>query len=264
MTERLLHEHGISTDRETVRGLLKILDPEGVEARSRHRLRRREYKTAGPNHLRHIDGYDKLKPFGFCIHGAIDGYSRRVLWLEVGPTNNDPFVIAKYYLDFVRKTGGIPKIIRADCGTENVNVAFLQRFFHDQDQSFLYGKSSSNQRIESWWSMLKRGCMDWWIRFFKDLRDRAFYPEDDDIQLECLKFCFMPVIREELHKFAMQWNLHKIRPSRNEESPSGRPGLLCFIPENTGARDLMIPVPLDDIENAEQLCSIRIPEHGCI
>ena len=33
MTQRLLHEHGISTDRETVRGLLKILDPEGVEAR---------------------------------------------------------------------------------------------------------------------------------------------------------------------------------------------------------------------------------------
>ena len=105
--------------------------------------------------------------------------------------------------------------------------------------------------------------MDWWILFLKDLRDRAFYLEDDDIQLECLKFCFMPVIREKLHKFAMQWNLHKRRPSRNEESPSGQPELLYFIPENTEARDLMIPVPLDDIENAEQLCSIRIPEHGC-
>ena len=58
--------------------------------------------------------------------------------------NNDPFVIAKYYLDCVRETGGFPKIIRADCGTENVNVAFLRRFFRDQDQSFLYGKSSSN------------------------------------------------------------------------------------------------------------------------
>ena len=105
--------------------------------------------------------------------------------------------------------------------------------------------------------------MDWWIRFFKDLRDRSFYLEDDDIQLECLKFSFVPVIREELHKFAMQWNLHKIRPSRNEESPSGRPDLLYFIPESTGARDLMNLVSLDDIEIAEQLCSIRTPEHGC-
>ena len=27
----------------------------------------------------HIDGYDKLKPFDFAIHGAIDGYSRKIL-----------------------------------------------------------------------------------------------------------------------------------------------------------------------------------------
>ena len=68
MTQKLLHVHDISTDRDTVRELLKILDPVGVEARSRHRLQRRQYKTAGPNHIWHIDGYDKLKPFGFCIH----------------------------------------------------------------------------------------------------------------------------------------------------------------------------------------------------
>ena len=42
----------------------------------------------GPNFIWHIDGYDKLKPYGFCIHGAVDGYSRRILWLEVGPSNN--------------------------------------------------------------------------------------------------------------------------------------------------------------------------------
>ena len=81
--------------------------------------------------------------------------------------------------------------------------------------------------------------MDWWIRFFKDLRDSGLYLEDDDIQVECLKFCFMPVIREELRKFAMQWNLHNIRPSRNEDSPSGLPDLLYFLPDMTGARDLM-------------------------
>ena len=263
MTQRLLHAHGITTDKETVREMLKILDPEGVQLRSRHRLQRRKYKTAGPNHIWHIDGYDKLKPFGFCIHGAIDGYSRRIMWLEVGSTNNDPFVIAQYYLDCVRQVGGIPKIIRADCGTENVNVAILQRFFHNQDQSFLYGKSSSNQRIEAWWGMLKRGGMAWWINFFKDLRDYGLYLEDNVIEAECLKFCFMPVIREELHKFAIQWNLHKIRPSRNAESPGGRPDLLYHVPDLTGARDLIIPVSHEDVDMAEQLCGVRSPEHGC-
>ena len=27
-----------------------------------------------PNYVWHADGMDKLKPFGFAIHGCIDGY----------------------------------------------------------------------------------------------------------------------------------------------------------------------------------------------
>ena len=27
----------------------------------------------GPNYIWHIDGYDKLSPFGLTIHGCIDG-----------------------------------------------------------------------------------------------------------------------------------------------------------------------------------------------
>ena len=30
----------------------------------------------GPNEVWHIDGNDKLKKFGFCIHGCIDGYKK--------------------------------------------------------------------------------------------------------------------------------------------------------------------------------------------
>ena len=126
----------MSTDKKTVRQLLKIMDPQGVESRSKHWLRRRQYRTVGPNHLWYIDGYDKLKPFEFCIHGAIDGYSRRIMWLEVGPSNNDPFVIAQYYLDCVRMTGGIPKIIRADYGTENVNGLFYKASFMMKNKDF--------------------------------------------------------------------------------------------------------------------------------
>lgn len=99
--------------------------------------------------------------------------------------------------------------------------------------------------------------------FFKDLRDCGLYLEDNVIEAECLKFCFMPVIREELHKFAIQWNLHKIRPSRNAESPSGRPDLLYHVPDLTGARDLMMPVSHEEVDIAEQLCGVRSPEHGC-
>ena len=270
MTQRLVLNYGLVVDKETVREMLKILDPDGVAARSKHRLRRRQYTTKGPNHLWHIDGYDKLKPFGFCVHGAIDGYSRRIMWLEVGPSN-DPSVIAQYFVDCVRQIGGTPRVMRADGGTENVNVAALQRFFRRNgndamagEKSFLYGKSVTNQRIEAWWGILRKGCADWWIRFFKDMRDCGLYCDDDVVQVECLKFCFMPVIRLELHKVAVLWNLHKIRPSTSQESPSGRPDMLYFVPEVTGGEDLQVHVDLDDVDLVEDYCCYRSPESGCL
>ena len=66
-------------DKETVRLCLKMLDPAGAELLICRRLQRSVYLSLGPDHTWHIDGYDKLKPYGFAIHGAIDGYSRRIL-----------------------------------------------------------------------------------------------------------------------------------------------------------------------------------------
>ncbi len=83
----------------------------------------------GPNFCWHIDGNDKLLPYGFAIHGCIDGYvvdfynthdtskfnlatnylynsfSRKILWLEVSSTNKNSSVIAGYYLKAVEKHG---------------------------------------------------------------------------------------------------------------------------------------------------------------
>ena len=105
----------------------------------------------------------------------------------------------------------------------------MQRFFRrlstddfSGNKSFMYGRSTSNQQIESWWGLLRKGCTDWWIRFFKDLRDAGLYDDDDLIQRECIRFCFMDVIQNELHRVARNWNIHRIRPSNNSESPPGR------------------------------------------
>ena len=89
-----LRQMGVTTDQETVRLTLKTLDPEGVICRSRNRLKRRIYISKEPNYMWHIDGYDKLKPFGFNIRGCMDGYSREIIWFKALPSNNDPRIIA--------------------------------------------------------------------------------------------------------------------------------------------------------------------------
>ena len=115
-----------TADKETVRLILKSLDLVGVDKRKRRKLTRREYHSFGPNHAWHIDGYDKLKPFGIAIHGAIDGYSRIILWLKLSSSNNNPKIIANYYLCCIKELQLIPRVVRGDRGTENVIVCGIQ------------------------------------------------------------------------------------------------------------------------------------------
>jgi hypothetical protein len=73
----------LKVKRETVQQLIKQIDPEGVAVRTSRKFKRRTYYVPGPNFIWHIDGCDKLKPYGFPIHGAIDGFSRYIIWLKV-------------------------------------------------------------------------------------------------------------------------------------------------------------------------------------
>ncbi|CAC5383264.1 unnamed protein product [Mytilus coruscus] len=111
---------GIHVSQEVVRICMREIDREEVALRSQRRLIKRQYFCLGPNYLIHVDGYDKLKPYGIAIHGGIDGFSRKVLWLKAGPSNNDPRYIANFYINFIKENCRIPAIIRSDAGTENV------------------------------------------------------------------------------------------------------------------------------------------------
>lgn len=132
--------------------VVNAINPQISSARRARRLFRRAYYVHGPNALWHIDGYDKLKPFGFAIHGCIDGFSRKMIWLECGSSNNDPKIIAGYFMSAVVEIAGRPVCVRGDFGTENGNVRLCQLYFGlGDDKSFKYGASTANQRIESWW-----------------------------------------------------------------------------------------------------------------
>ena len=77
-----LQMNGMTVPRVVVAELLRELDPEGVQERSRHRLKRMVYRNPGPNFSWHCDGYDKLKRYGSPIHGYEDGWSRKIPWLS--------------------------------------------------------------------------------------------------------------------------------------------------------------------------------------
>ena len=108
--------------------------------------------SQAPNFMWCIDGYDKLRPFSFPIHGANDGFSWKTLWLNICPSNNDPYITSYFYVNCISDLKCVPRIIRGDRGSINVVVVGMQRYFRREHQdfmpgysSFLFGISTKNQ-----------------------------------------------------------------------------------------------------------------------
>ena len=76
------------------------------------------------------------KPYGLSIHGCIDGYSRRIIWLEVASTNKVPELIAKYYLDALKQILRKPKFVKADNGTKHSITEPLHTYFSEAKYGF--------------------------------------------------------------------------------------------------------------------------------
>ena len=71
--------------------ILREEDPTRTRLRKSRYIKRMVYTCDGPNNTWHADGNDKVKSCGFRIHGCVDGFSRKVLWLKVTRSYNNFF-----------------------------------------------------------------------------------------------------------------------------------------------------------------------------
>ena len=70
-----------------IRASISRVDPVGIALCWTRMINRRIYQVNGPNSFWHIDGHHKFINWRFVINGAIDGFSRTVLYLHCS-TNN--------------------------------------------------------------------------------------------------------------------------------------------------------------------------------
>ena len=192
--------HGLKARKDDVRAILQVLDVQGTEQRRKRRLIRRTYVSKGPNYIWHFDSYDKLKPYGICVNGCVDGFSRKVVWMNVYHNSSDPKLIGGYFMDAVESLGGGPRVVRGDMGTENGHVREMQRFLRRNHEdamggelSYLEGRSTANQRIEYWWNFLRRECTDFWICLFRRLGENVYNAGFLDMNL--IRFCFLHLVQ---------------------------------------------------------------------
>jgi hypothetical protein len=166
---------GMNVARDRMFQVYRTLNPTGIERRNQDRQRRKgEYLVRGPNFIWSVDGHEKLKPYGFEIYACIDAYSRYIVWIYVGISAGTAVSVGQQYLNAVRETGVIPHYIRSDCGKETSQLAYAHFRLSDSNEPscpfekcYMYGTSTANQRIESWWQQLSKSLLfRWRVSFF--------------------------------------------------------------------------------------------------
>jgi hypothetical protein len=224
--------------------LKEINDARGIDRRPGMKSTRRfEALFHGPNYLWSIDGHSKLSPYGIDIYGAVDGYSRRLIWLYIGVSNQTQVSIAKQYLAAVEDHGIRPQFIRSDRGIEVDMLIDIQYNFYRSTEVIssrclpqdvdnlpttgcaLLGKSTANQRIEQIWHRMLLAQLQPYRDLLRTLSTRedplfiSDYPSDRVVLL----YIFMPLIRDEVAARMMVHNHRRIR--KDSKRPHHVPGV---------------------------------------
>jgi hypothetical protein len=95
------------------------------------------------------------------IYAGIDAYSRMIIWCYVGISARTAVSVVHQYLTTVRSIKRIPRFFRSDRGTETVLIAGAHHQLHRLEnpditlpECYIYGTSTENSRIASWWSVV--------------------------------------------------------------------------------------------------------------
>ena len=215
MIQGHLSSVGVHVQRHKIRRAIHAVDPEGVEERKQKPIKRRVYSVPCPNYIWHIDGNHKLVRWRFVIHHGIDGFSRLVVFAGCSP-NNRAETVHLLFRGALPKYGR-PMRIRTDHGGENIDI------WHDmiaakgeESKPVLVGKSVHNQRIERHNRALNEQLTSIFREEFYQLESEGVLNVNNDTDIFCLHFVYLPRINQALSEFVAAHNNHKVSTEKNK------------------------------------------------
>ena len=110
-----------------------------------------------------------------------------------------------------------PQTVHSDKGKETDLIARCQLKFHHQkdptilfQKAYIFGKSTRNIRIESWWGRLISSQTEPWKCHFELLKAKGFF-DGSAIDKMALQYLYMDEIRAQIQGFVEVHNNHLIR-----------------------------------------------------
>ena len=178
------------------------------------------------------------------------------MWIYVGISCCTAVSVLKQYIETLATQQIMPQVLHSDWGVETPLIAAAHHKFIQKtrptasfDGCFWYGTSVANQWIEAWWGQLTKSCLYRWRvclhiysflpyvakeisqDYFIELNETGMF--DQRSQADCIAFLavYMPILREEIHKYAWVWNIHTIcRQPRRPNCVTGQPIALYHWP----------------------------------
>ncbi|XP_030578717.1 uncharacterized protein LOC115775323 isoform X1 [Archocentrus centrarchus] len=202
--------HRVQWDR--IKESMHRVDAPGVLERMTHLgcIVRRTYFVQGPLSLVHVDTNHKLIRYNIIIFGGIDGYSRKIFFLQPA-TNNRSSTAHSLFLKAVENYGW-PSRVRGDEGVENVLIAETMFTVKGTGRgSFIAGRSVHNQRIERLWRDVWTCVTHLFYEVLHSLEEDGLLDLADSVHLFCAHYVFLPRLAAALHSFTEGWDNHPLR-----------------------------------------------------
>jgi hypothetical protein len=143
----------------------------------------------------------------------VDWFSRAIIFWNCAD-NNKAETTERLFRDATLHYGW-PIKVRTDYGEENVEVWDAMLAHRGRDRCVIAGSSVHNTRVERMHLEVKTQVVVTFREMFRDLEREGILDRDNDTDLFCLHYVFLPRIIRALQEFRQAHNNHALRTERN-------------------------------------------------
>ncbi|KAF9440781.1 hypothetical protein P691DRAFT_686489, partial [Macrolepiota fuliginosa MF-IS2] len=237
------------------------------------------YWAAGVNDVLTVDQHDKWKHYRLALHCRLDPFSGRMHWMKVWHNNNNPKLIAGYYLDFVEEIRGIPMITQSDPGSENyrlTNAHTALRQIHDPSlQGMLqhcWMCQKKNVMPEIAWSQMQARFAPNYEDLLEEGVRKEWYDVNNDLDKLLFRWLFIPWLQRKINYYISLVNNKRKRKDKNKILPHGVPEDIFWELEQYRACDFKVAVDLEVVKQVQDIYAppgdpvfqLVLPDFNCL